>query len=100
MSFRPGSRIFSAFRRTNFAQFYARRNASTATEPAGFAKFWNSPIGPKTVHFWYAIPTALPDCPCPQAHYCTMALHALTPDTRPSSRDHHKRPLSEGWYTD
>ena len=77
MSFRPGSRIFSAFRRTNFAQFYARRNASTATEPAGFAKFWNSPIGPKTVHFWYAIPITLPNCPCPQAHSCTMALQCL-----------------------
>ena len=54
MSFRPGSRIFSAFR-TNFRQYYARRNASTApgAEPSGFAKFWASPVGPKTVHFWY-----------------------------------------------
>ncbi|KAJ4381210.1 hypothetical protein N0V86_003559 [Didymella sp. IMI 355093] len=52
MSFRPGSRVFSAFR-TNFRQYYARRHASTAgAEPAGFAKFWNSPVGPKTVHFW------------------------------------------------
>ncbi|KAF9698617.1 hypothetical protein N0V95_000861 [Ascochyta clinopodiicola] len=53
MSFRPGSRIFSAFR-TNFRQYYARRNASTApgAEPSGFAKFWASPVGPKTVHFW------------------------------------------------
>ncbi|KAF3008724.1 hypothetical protein E8E13_009762 [Curvularia kusanoi] len=52
MSFRPGFRAFNAFR-TNFNQ-YARRNASTASgaEPAGFAKFWNSPVGPKTVHFW------------------------------------------------
>ena len=55
MSFRPGSRIFTAFR-TNYRQFYARRNASTApgAEPTGFAKLWNSPVGPKTVHFWYA----------------------------------------------
>ena len=54
MSFRPGFRAFNAFR-ANFTQ-YTRRNASTATgaEPAGFQKFWNSPIGPKTVHFWYA----------------------------------------------
>lgn len=55
MSFRPGSRIFSAFR-TNFRQYYARRNASTAppgAEPSGFARFWASPVGPKTVHFWY-----------------------------------------------
>ena len=52
MSFRPGSRVFGAFR-TNFRQYYARRHASTAgAEPAGFAKFWNSPVGPKTVHFW------------------------------------------------
>ena len=53
MSFRPGFRAFNAFR-ANFTQ-YTRRNASTATgaEPAGFQKFWNSPIGPKTVHFWY-----------------------------------------------
>ena len=26
--------------------------AAAAPEQAGFAKFWNSPIGPKTVHFW------------------------------------------------
>lgn len=55
MSFRPGSRIFSAFR-SNFRQYYARRHASTApgAEPSGFAKFWASPVGPKTVHFWCA----------------------------------------------
>ncbi|KAF1359957.1 UPF0041-domain-containing protein, partial [Lizonia empirigonia] len=53
MSFRPGSRIFNAFR-SNFRQYYARRHASTApgAEPSGFAKFWASPVGPKTVHFW------------------------------------------------
>ncbi|KAJ4368930.1 hypothetical protein N0V83_006012 [Neocucurbitaria cava] len=51
MSFRPGSRIFN-----NFRPFFqnARRRVNTAAgaEPAGFAKFWNSPVGPKTVHFW------------------------------------------------
>lgn len=59
MSFRPGFRAFNAFR-ANFTQ-YTRRNASTATgaEPAGFQKFWNSPIGPKTVHFWYALSPSL-----------------------------------------
>ncbi|KAF1939160.1 UPF0041-domain-containing protein [Clathrospora elynae] len=53
MSFRPGSRIFSTFR-PFFQRANARRHAGTAAgaEPAGFAKFWNSPIGPKTVHFW------------------------------------------------
>ncbi|CAN9159675.1 UPF0041-domain-containing protein [Alternaria alternata] len=53
MSFRPGSRIFSSFR-PFFQRANARRHAGTAAgaEPAGFQKFWNSPIGPKTVHFW------------------------------------------------
>ncbi|KNG44979.1 upf0041 domain-containing protein [Stemphylium lycopersici] len=53
MSFRPGSRIFSSFR-PFFQRANARRRVNTAAsaEPAGFAKFWNSPIGPKTVHFW------------------------------------------------
>lgn len=56
MSFRPGSRIFSSFR-PFFQRANARRRVNTAAgaEPTGFAKFWNSPIGPKTVHFWYAI---------------------------------------------
>ncbi|EUC40870.1 hypothetical protein COCMIDRAFT_30265 [Bipolaris oryzae ATCC 44560] len=53
MSFRPGSRIFSSFR-PFFQRANARRRVNTAAgaEPAGFQKFWNSPIGPKTVHFW------------------------------------------------
>ncbi|KAF2848843.1 UPF0041-domain-containing protein, partial [Plenodomus tracheiphilus IPT5] len=53
MSFRPGSRIFSTFR-PFFQRANARRRVNTAAgpEPAGFQKFWNSPIGPKTVHFW------------------------------------------------
>lgn len=69
MSFRPGFRAFNAFR-ANFTQ-YTRRNASTATgaEPAGFQKFWNSPIGPKTVHFWYA----------PSSHTKSHAAMALWP---------------------
>jgi hypothetical protein len=53
MSFRPGARIFSAFRQ--HFQSDARRRASTAAgAQTGFAGFMNSPIGPKTVHFWYA----------------------------------------------
>lgn len=53
MSFRPGARIFSSFRPFfRPSQADARRRASTAAGPGGFAGFWNSPIGPKTVHFW------------------------------------------------
>ncbi|KAK7180090.1 hypothetical protein DPSP01_011167 [Paraphaeosphaeria sporulosa] len=52
MSFRPGSRIFSAFR----PFFRQQRNQSTAApEQSGFAKLWHSPVGPKTVHFWAPI---------------------------------------------
>jgi hypothetical protein len=60
MSFRPGSRIFSSFRPFfRQAQADARRRASTATGPGGFAGFMNSPIGPKTVHFWYVFPPTI-----------------------------------------
>lgn len=61
MSFRPGSRIFSTFR-PFFQRANARRRVNTAAgaEPTGFAKFWNSPIGPKTVHFWYAFSISPP----------------------------------------
>ncbi|CAI6258864.1 unnamed protein product [Periconia digitata] len=54
MSFRPGSRIFNAFR-PYFAQPLLRRRVGTSAAPeqTGFAKLWNSPVGPKTVHFWY-----------------------------------------------
>jgi hypothetical protein len=68
MSFRPGSRIFSTFR-PFFQRANARRRVNTAAgaEPAGFARFWNSPIGPKTVHFWYAALYTMrfvsPQCP-------------------------------------
>lgn len=53
MSFRPGARIFHAFRPI----FRQQRNQSTAApgEQSGFQKLWNSPVGPKTVHFWYAL---------------------------------------------
>ncbi|KAJ4297599.1 hypothetical protein N0V90_005492 [Kalmusia sp. IMI 367209] len=55
MSFRPGSRIFSAFR-PFFRQPLLKRNQSTAApEQSGFQKLWNSPVGPKTVHFWAPI---------------------------------------------
>ena len=91
MSFRPGFRAFNAFR-ANFTQYTARRHASTAPgaeAPAGFAKFWNSPIGPKTVHFWYALPLHNPalQClfgrsalPCPTLPYLSPATGStLTP---------------------
>ncbi|KAF1996197.1 UPF0041-domain-containing protein [Amniculicola lignicola CBS 123094] len=56
MSFRPGSRIFTAFARPLFRQPLLRRRIATdgapATEQTGFNKFWNSKVGPKTVHFW------------------------------------------------
>jgi hypothetical protein len=54
MSFRPGSRIFNTFRST-FSQPLLRRRAGTSAAPeqSGLTKLWNSPIGPKTVHFWY-----------------------------------------------
>ena len=52
MSFRPGSRIFGAFRPLfRQGQANTRRRASTTAEGAA-GGFWNSPIGPKTVHFW------------------------------------------------
>ncbi|KAF2197476.1 UPF0041-domain-containing protein [Delitschia confertaspora ATCC 74209] len=59
MSFRPNSRLFAAFARNNpfsrqVPNHIFKRRVQTAAEPApsGFAKFWNSPVGPKTVHFW------------------------------------------------
>ncbi|KAF2207434.1 hypothetical protein CERZMDRAFT_50994 [Cercospora zeae-maydis SCOH1-5] len=43
-----------------FAQRRAQSTATNAaeatkTEQSGFAKLWNSPVGPKTVHFWAPI---------------------------------------------
>ncbi|KAF2271994.1 UPF0041-domain-containing protein [Westerdykella ornata] len=57
MSFRPGARIFSALRTTFRQPLLFRRRVQTsaadaAGEQNGFAKLWNSPVGPKTVHFW------------------------------------------------
>ncbi|KAF2745920.1 UPF0041-domain-containing protein [Sporormia fimetaria CBS 119925] len=59
-SFRPGSRIFSAFRPffrqpLRFTQRRAQSTVPPASEQSGFAKLWNSPVGPKTVHFWAPI---------------------------------------------
>jgi hypothetical protein len=64
MSFRPGARLFTtgirahAFRQPLLRQPLLKRSTQTAagTEQTGFAKLWNSPVGPKTVHFWYAVP--------------------------------------------
>ena len=81
MSFRPGSRIFSAFR-PFFRQPLLKRNQSTAApEESGFQKLWNSPVGPKTVHFWYV---------CHHFVFCeTSSAHAtaLTPAPPISNTD-------------
>ncbi|KAM3419160.1 Mitochondrial pyruvate carrier [Cercospora zeina] len=68
MSARFGLRaVQNSFRQPSLRQqvntFAQRRAQSTATnaaegaktEQSGFAKLWNSPIGPKTVHFWAPI---------------------------------------------
>lgn len=41
----------------NAASKRAQSTASDAAAPqqSGFAKIWNSPVGPKTVHFWAPI---------------------------------------------
>jgi len=61
MSARFGLRFGQAFRQNFQSQmrFSQRRWQSTATGTAteaeaqgGFSKFFNSPVGPKTVHFW------------------------------------------------
>lgn len=35
-----------------FQRRYAATEAAAVVEETGFAKFWNSKVGPKTVHFW------------------------------------------------
>jgi hypothetical protein len=58
--------------RTAFRQPFFRRNVATADGPVtdattsqgGFAKLWNSPVGPKTVHFWYAAMILMDTCGC------------------------------------
>jgi hypothetical protein len=59
MSFRPSSRFFANFTRNPFFRqpLLFRRRVQTAAPNAAeaqtkFSKFWNSEIGPKTVHFW------------------------------------------------
>lgn len=58
MSSRPSYRLFQASRNL-FRQPLLRRRIQTAApseaqaNQSGFAKLWNSPVGPKTVHFWY-----------------------------------------------
>lgn len=72
MSSRAGLRFFSAFRQQAarsgkpFAQRRAYQSAAeTNVDPplnqSKFQQFWASPVGPKTVHFWYAVPS-LPNC--------------------------------------
>ena len=69
MSARFGIRATNALRQPAFRQnlntnfrFAQRRAQSTAAEAgeaskneSGFSKFFNSPVGPKTVHFWAPI---------------------------------------------
>jgi len=90
MSFRPGSRIFSSFR-PFFQRANARRHASTAgAEPAGFQKFWNSPIGPKTVHFWYAASTPPPSPPAMRCQLPALSeAHPHPQQQTPTSKTHH-----------
>lgn len=63
MASRLGLRFGQTFR-ANFQsqmRFAGRRFQGTTAqseatlEQSGFSKFWNSPIGPKTVHFWAPI---------------------------------------------
>lgn len=61
MSAKFGQR-FGANMRQSFQRYAQRRAQSTATSApdaaanqSGFQKLWNSPIGPKTVHFWAPI---------------------------------------------
>ncbi|KAF2810374.1 UPF0041 domain protein [Mytilinidion resinicola] len=59
MSARPSYRLFQASR-AFFRQPLLRRRINTAAQPeapaqGGIAKIWNSPVGPKTVHFWAPI---------------------------------------------
>ncbi|OCK84756.1 UPF0041-domain-containing protein [Lepidopterella palustris CBS 459.81] len=60
MSTRPSYRLFQASR-SFFRQPLLRRRIQTAAPneaqatQSGFAKFYNSPVGPKTVHFWAPI---------------------------------------------
>ncbi|KAK7537545.1 uncharacterized protein J3D65DRAFT_387110 [Phyllosticta citribraziliensis] len=58
MSFRPTTRILNFSRNLlrqaprRSVQTAADANAGTASNQSGFSKFLNSPVGPKTVHFW------------------------------------------------
>lgn len=63
-AFRPTTRILNfsrnLLRSPAFRQAPQRRLQSTAADAnaapqSAFAKLWNSPVGPKTVHFWYVI---------------------------------------------
>ncbi|KAF2083162.1 UPF0041-domain-containing protein [Saccharata proteae CBS 121410] len=65
MSFRPTTRVLTsaraAVRASPLRQTFARRvnTAAEATveqpKPNALQRLWNSPIGPKTVHFWAPI---------------------------------------------
>lgn len=60
-AFRPTTRIVNfsrnlvrnqAFRQTSQRRFQSTAAEANGAPQSGFAKFWNSPVGPKTVHFW------------------------------------------------
>jgi len=63
MSSRLGMRAHQAFRQpaarnNNLSRIAQRRwqsDAAAAPAEGGLTKFWNSPVGPKTVHFWAPI---------------------------------------------
>lgn len=64
MSARAGLRLFSTARasRQFIRQPFRRRlqtdagvNADATSSRSGFSKLWNSPVGPKTVHFWLVL---------------------------------------------
>jgi len=53
--FQPFARQSTPNTTTRFAQRRSYATAGAAANPAapgGVAGFWNSPVGPKTVHFW------------------------------------------------
>ena len=65
MTSRAGLRFaqFTRAARASFRQPIGRRfqttDAAAAPEQTTFQRLWNSPIGIKTVHFWYAQPCQL-----------------------------------------
>jgi hypothetical protein len=74
-AFRSANQFFSSsFRRPAGRRFQSTSSDSTAQEP-WLKRMWNSPIGLKTVHFWYASPRAgSPRSPNPTAQIDMLTL--------------------------